>query len=286
MPDQGNKTLIPEDHTEYIPTPEYEPRRAIDFLDEEDPNSLYNKFPVNELTLRNKASVPKTIHQRIKELPKEWLDMDEYELADISFAEGKIKAGHGVAPNQRFKGIVYNRVRLNLWREYASAVHQKRFINTKALWLGACSMGFLYRRIFAEPAKLAWILCPPPAYEVQCEETLITAMQRLREYIEHSCFTPSGKPDHAHAKTILQIAKFLDQRVHGAIPQRIDQRILKANVTQEQLKQVKDQNRSMSEIDREIAELEAKASQAKNVLPAKLREKYEKEIEQEEQDAD
>ena len=148
-----------------------------------------------------------------------------------------------VRPNLTFK-----RLRTNFWREYemlhrnfgrAPATLEKS-ISIYRICVGICTNEYFASKIATNDLFLSWIIRPPVNYEVAMEESLQHGLDRMREILNFPlykgkynkdgipvCDKYTGEqvlePDEKIANLLLKTVAFLDLRVKGAIPQKIQQ---------------------------------------------------------------
>lgn len=113
-----------------------------------------------------------------------------------------------------------NRMRLKFWFEYDRAATAGTNMNMKNVFAALCTHEFFYNKYIHNPAKIAWMLCPPTSYRIKVEEALEFGLEQLREILEAPHKTDGGKIDSRLAGIKLKIVQMLDTRAKGAIVQK------------------------------------------------------------------
>ncbi len=152
------------------------------------------------------------------------------------------------------------RIRMAFWQEYELAASRMRTMTLAAV---AKRMGHPSRTIEAAMRNswdLAFIMCPPETYDNFLDEAHFFAMKRLRnEVLELPIHNEDGTVNTKVADIILKAALFFEVRKNGMPKQRIEQTTMHGTV--KEFAQIA-QNRSLDEVDRRIAELEAQGVKA------------------------
>lgn len=171
----------------------------LEIFNEANPYSIASMLPENtrEKVLRN--------------VDRELLGMDEFDLRTT------------VKPTP-----TCNKLRLAFWFEYDSAVRAGRKIDVKRIHAGICSAE-MWNKEYCKPKRLAWILTPVSSYQASMEEALEFSIAQMRKMLEAPLFKEDGRLDTAAANTIIRVFSILDQRVHGAIVQKIETKSLVVN---------------------------------------------------------
>lgn len=156
---------------------------------------------------------------------------------------------------------VEERLRITFWHEYGMAQDENRNINMKNVISPVCTREYFYRVVARNQSKLAYVMNPPSEYQIQVEEMLNLGLRKLREVLQLPLKEKStGKPDHKLINELIKITMFLDNRVKGAVTQRlqITQQSLNLNANYEMREAPKtmgDINAEMCAIDKEMREL-------------------------------
>lgn len=152
-----------------------------------------------------------------------------------------------------------NRLRLSFWQLYdqVQAGNARDISNTK-LSAGICSPEFLVQEYFKHPEKVAWLLTPPASYTVLLQEGLQFGLEQLREILELDNFEMDRegnlKPNVKVMELKTKIVMMLDQRLNGSVVQRIEQKSLNLNVSDNQVKKLSEFN-TMQEIEDALEKL-------------------------------
>lgn len=118
-----------------------------------------------------------------------------------------------------------NKLRLAFWYQYELCCAKRQRMNPLKVYAGICVKEYFWLQA-CTPMKLAWILTPVNTYETSLEEALEFAIGQIRKMIAAPLFRKDGSLDSAAANIVLQIYKTLDQRVHGAITQKVEMKKL------------------------------------------------------------
>lgn len=125
--------------------------------------------------------------------------------------------------------IITQRVRIALWQEFESAHLNNRTIRSKQLYAGVCSENTFYALI-NNPIRLAFILTAPSDYVVTLKEAHDAGLNKLRELFQARVVDEEGYMNPKVAEILIKAFAILDSRLKGAVVQRVDQRVLTANV--------------------------------------------------------
>lgn len=156
---------------------------------------------------------------------------------------------------------IEERLRYSFWREYDQAQSALRRINLANIYGGVCSQTHFLKNIVSNSFKLAYILTPPLDYEVQMQELLGLGLEQLRDILLQPHVDDNGKPNPKMADVKQKIVESLHLRVKGAVPYRMETKNLNVNVDGSKQGQLSSKsNISISEIDRELQELEARVN--------------------------
>lgn len=123
------------------------------------------------------------------------------------------------------------RLRLRFWDEYARAQDRGKRLFLEEICRGVCSTDYFDKHISKNLQKIAWIILPPANYVTTMEELLYKGLDRIREVLDLPLKDQAtGRVDTKLIGEMVKIVQMLDQRVKGAIiqkvaiQQRIDQR--------------------------------------------------------------
>lgn len=197
------------------------------------------------LDLKNPASILSLSSGRlakaIKDVPPELLMLSEQELKE------ELRT-MGLEPT-----LVVNRLRVAFWQEYSNAQAERRKMVNERIFREICGEGHFYRTM-DRPGHLAWILCPIAAYTFATEEALIQGIDQLRDILMMPHTTMRGELDPKKASVKVEIVKFLDQRVKGAVVQKTQNLHAHASIDTK-----KDAPKNLEEVEKQIALLEEEA---------------------------
>ena len=198
--------------------------------------------------------IPEEISQVVLSLPTEILKHSDGELE---------KATGGITRQDR-------RVRLLFWEEYENAAREARSMNLE--WVaenaGLPTWNSYGQRLYENPPLMAWVMRPPPHYELQMREAQELGIDRLMEIMQLPIEQPvydkkgnllvgkDGKPvtkaDVGVGMLIMQCYRLVDQRRHGGYTQKTVNMNLDANKVPEGA------SLSMEEVESRLKELSEK----------------------------
>ncbi len=159
-----------------------------------------------------------------------------------------------------------NRLRISFWMEYDRAQTERRQMDMSAVVSGVCSKQYFYERYLTAPAKAAWLVTPPSNYVVVAQEALTFGLEELRDILELSHVLPNGRVDTKLAELKAKIVAMLDQRVKGAVTQRIEQKNMNLNVTTTDAAVAhKVASENMEDLEKRLKELERRERRALNL---------------------
>lgn len=162
--------------------------------------------------------------------------------------------------------------RLAFWTEYnTSKDHDKPFSLHRAM-AGVCSPYYYHHTILKSPRKMAYIVYPPSDYMTFMKNMLYKGQQRMKEIMSSSAVKEvkdgNGKVtgtevDMKLANLQLKTFALIDNRVKGAIVQRVkvEQKNLNVNVSAGQVIDASpttlvDIDKQLNQIDRELSKNE------------------------------
>ena len=126
--------------------------------------------------------------------------------------------------------LVTQRIRVSLWQEYEAAIQNNRLMKISQIYAGTCSESAFYALV-DNPNRLAYILCPPADYIVMLKEAHGAGLEKLREVFSARILDEEGYLNPKAADIVIKAFALLDARLKGAVVQRVDQRVLTANVS-------------------------------------------------------
>jgi hypothetical protein len=193
--------------------------------------------------------VAPSLRSAFESLPPTWRDLTKENFTQVT----------GYLPTK-----IDELLRISLWRNYERVVStgQAR-ISNRAIYghvLDAAQWANLtYSNSARAKERLAYMLIRTENYQNRLHRLLDRGLERLEELLSKTIEKPDGSTDVPLARVQLAATIMLDQRVNGAIVQRIDQRVLNANVDIEPGRVI---NQTKPEdIDKRIAELEQETKQ-------------------------
>lgn len=143
-------------------------------------------------------------------LPADLLKLSESELAAFC------------PPNRPSR--LDRRVRIYFWEAYEEAAKKHHTISLEGIVKdsGVPSWSEYRNELLTTPVLLAWMLCPPAGYKIQMKEALDLGLKRLMDILEIPVMDPvTKKVSPAVAALHIQAFRLIDQRVNGAITQKI-----------------------------------------------------------------
>lgn len=213
-------------HTEGNPEP-------IVFWEEGNPRCLVN-LTKGEL---NKA---------LKNIPPAYLNMSEEEL------ERKLKPSW-----------LMQQLRLSFWEEYYQTVDNGNLqMRLSAILHDLCSRDFFFT-LLNNSLFAGYLIVPPAGYMYKMQSILDLALRRMHEVLSLPILNKQGVPDTRLIGEIVKIAALVDNRVRGAVTQKIsiDQTSKNLNVNATITPQ------KPQTAEEELAALEAEIQQLKGESP-------------------
>lgn len=164
-----------------------------------------------------------------------------------------------------------NRLRIKFWDEYDRAQADNSRMEVKNIFAGICVREYFYGHYLAKPEKVAWMMCAPASYEVKMEEALAFGIEQLRDILELDHVSASGRIDVKLLELKAKIVAMMDQRVKGAVVQRVENKNMNLNIsTSDQTVAKKAMAGTMEQIEKRLKELDSRDRyQAKQVAQAK-----------------
>jgi hypothetical protein len=184
------------------------PRPEYSVTDMENPNSVVN-------LIKNTPTIHRAVLRLIDEAP---------EL--LSIEESVMKAE--IHPT-----VTLLRIRVGFWTEYENAISRGAQIKGSQIYAGICTENYFKDKILTDNRKLAFLLCPPTDYVVQVKEALQAGMETMRQILGAKVIDDEGFLIPKAAEAVIKVVAMLDQRVKGAIVQRVDQRTVNMNLNKE-----------------------------------------------------
>lgn len=114
------------------------------------------------------------------------------------------------------------RLRISFWDEYERCRPKGVRMNIANVCKGVCTRDYWDEIILLDPRYMAWITCPPKDYTLAMKELLDISIDRLREIVKLPFADPkTGRINPALVAQVLTAIQMLDQRVKGAIVQKV-----------------------------------------------------------------
>lgn len=207
--------------------------------------------------------VPDTLAEVIRRIPSDLLELSEEALKDR------------YRPSQ-----VFNQIRLSFWKEYDRVqMHGLNQMVMSNVYAGVCTHQYFYQKVVRSREAMCWILCPPTDYMLLMEESLMFGIDRLREILELPLYEDiyakgddgelevvGKKINTSVGNLILKTVALLDNRVKGAVVQRLETKSLNMNVeasakdAKSMLKVLETQN--MEELNKRLTDLRRRVEKA------------------------
>lgn len=123
--------------------------------------------------------------------------------------------------------------RLAFWDEYALSQDQKKKMNLSNV-ARISTRSYFYETFLNNPYKVAYLLTPPQKYQYKMREMLDMAHRRMREVLTLP-LTHKGQPNTKLIAEMVKIAVLLENRVMGAVSQKlqVETKSLNVNVSAE-----------------------------------------------------
>lgn len=223
------------------------PSREIILLDKSDPRAVVNL-------------VPEDLRQHIEDMAfenPEYFNQDERSLRAL-FKEAN-KNGK-LTHREAEIGATENRIRVAFWTEYNRAQDSGGRMNLANVCAGICTKAYFYNEITKRKTKLAWVLTPPTSYTSAMEEALIYGVEKIRDILDIELKDSKGNVNVKAAEVLLKTIQFLDQRVKGAIVQKVDTRSLVVHADTRS-KPKESEPLTLEAVQKQLQSLEAKATE-------------------------
>ena len=197
--------------------------------------------------------VPEYLKSRILQLPQDYFLLSEQQIIHrLRKLEG---APSNWRPDQRA-----NLVRIAFWDEYDRCVKSKiPKIDMIRVHDRICPNQYFRQTFVDNDLYLLYLITPPTHYILSIKECLVMGIERMRETLSASPVNPDGSVNEKLADIQHRMFQTLDMRLNGGFTQRIDQRVLTANVSADKINS--NDPLTLADIDKRIAELEAKKLQ-------------------------
>lgn len=228
----------------FVPEPE---ARDVVLIDEADPRAVINLLP---------DSFREAVKDLAFERP-EYLNQDERTLARL-YREQR-DAGL-ITKDAAVMGPMENRLRVAFWLEYNRAQDNRAKMRLENICAGLCTRAYFENEILRRKTKLAWVLTPPISYTNAMEEALIYGVEKIRDILDVELKDSKGQVNVKAAEVLLKTIQFLDQRVKGAIVQKVDTRSLVVHANTDS-KPKGSEPVTLESVQKELASLEQKTQE-------------------------
>ncbi len=128
--------------------------------------------------------------------------------------------------------VTDNQIRFSFWMEYRRAINLPTpALNFTTIITDICSLDYFYTKYITMPYRMAWMLCKPASYDGKLGEAVSYGIDYMREILDMPAIKPDGTFDHKLAEMKIKVTVWLDQRLHGSIVQRSEQKNLNVQLT-------------------------------------------------------
>ena len=224
------------------------PDRIVSIWEDDNPNSILNK--IGNVNFTAAAKKAKSDFPELFVMPEDKL-----------FKELRFRLQQPSSTDHA--------IRLRLWMEYEDSLQTKHRCRLERTYGSFMETTFFYEKYTKSPTVMAWMLCPPTAYNVKIEEALHAGVNQMREILDKPLEDASGKFNVKLAELQVKVYALLDARVNGGFKQTIEQKNLNVHVGRGSITQ---QALTMEEIDKRLKHLagedkyQAKLKQKEPVL--------------------
>lgn len=178
-------------------------------------------------------------------------------------------AAYDILENEFGKGQSAERVHLAFWKEYDEAAIAKQPFRLANVVSGITSIK-RFRDVCGENMELVvWLLTPPFTHANRLLELSIIGEERMREILQASPIAPNGKVDAKLALAQIKLWELLQDRVHGAVAQTINQKSLNVNMSAS-APMSKEALTSVKDIEARLKELKEKAIRLTSPAPIRV----------------
>jgi hypothetical protein len=162
-------------------------------------------------------------------------------------------------------------LRLAFWDEYFLAVDNSRMIRIDAVYGRVCSREHFYKNIVGNMDRFLWVMQPPEEYMLKMRGLLEIGLNKFAEILQLPLLDHRGNADTRLIGQIVHIVSLLDNRIKGAVPQKlfVEGTNYNMNVNYEAPKSFEEISREIKDVEREIQEL-----QGSNVASAMFQGEY------------
>ena len=207
--------------------------QEIDFWEEGNPRAVINM-------------APDAVRDRIRKLPLHLLERSQMSLKTTG-------NGHWII----------EKLRQNFWNEYfLSLDNNADKMRPAAIYTNACGQSEFYE-IISVPERLAYMMRPPESYMYKMNTLLEAGLERFNEILHLPLMNDKGKVDTKLIAEMVKIVAIVDNRVRGAITQRVKiestSKQLNVNMNMQQ-----EYPKSHQEIEQELKQIELEIKRIDN----------------------
>lgn len=181
-----------------------------------------------------------------------------FEMDETTLFQALRKSGRQPSPTD-------NRIRLSFWLEYERSKDLSKKMAIQNIFGGICYKSYFYEAYLKETSRLAWMLTPPVKYLLKMEEALDFGIDRLRDILAVPAVN-DGVVNVKLAELQAKIVWMVEQRVMGAITQRVETKSLSMSVSAKDVENMAMEG-TMEQLNKRLKELESRERKALN-LPA------------------
>jgi hypothetical protein len=167
--------------------------------------------------------LPPRLLEYWKSCPKEFTEMNELTLRKTLRSECQMDAF-----TNSFS--LLTKVRITFWEEYERAARVPEQMVVQKMYMGTCRSEVYYKLFDRHPALIAWVICPFAGFLLQRKELEFLAEERMVEVLSAKPIGDDGKVDSRLAKVQLELYGVLQDRLYGAVTQKIESQQKNLNV--------------------------------------------------------
>ncbi len=181
------------------------------------------------------SRLPEVLREKMLKIPSTYREMDETDLKKEFRVSERIELLRG-----------------SFWEEYYEAQRDNRVMKVSNVYKNITTKANWYK-ICAVHSKLAYVTCPIVAMESHITTILrTTGVDKIKEIMNQPLVDDNGKFDVNLARLQVQLYKQLDERLHGGIVQKVEQKSLNINVNKEEIVSREDLENKIKQIDEQL----------------------------------
>lgn len=219
----------------------------------------------DRLTPRIRQTLPTWLLRMADESAQRIWDMPHHDLT---------LAAKEIFEHELGKGESVRRVRMAFWAEYERAQGTREGFQVYNAIGALCSVGRFRKLLQTNELLVSWLLTPPNSYNVRLMELSMLGEERMREILSAEPVKPDGKVDSRLAMVQVKLWEVLQDRIHGAVTQTINQKNLtltgELNPTQAAAVQDSIAGMSLEEINERLNNIQKKISAATSPAPIRV----------------